>query len=150
MFPFSENRKKHNFDASAVQISFSSISPKLSTFKAILLHNLYVNAIIAVILSWKWSLYDLQEPRYEFSLFAPEGSYGRGPPGLVLAIHNGYLDDFGPGLVQEQRPMVKNSGPERAYTTALCYYSIWRLSWALSTLWRFVIQWINQSWNMSI
>ena len=51
MFSLRENRKKPKFDASAVKISFSSISLKGSIFKAMLLHKLYINATIAVILS---------------------------------------------------------------------------------------------------
>ena len=38
-----------------------------------LLHNLYINVAIAVLLLYQKSLYDLQEPKYKNPTFAPKG-----------------------------------------------------------------------------
>ena len=55
------------------KISFSQISQKLWALAHMLLHNSYINVAIAVILLYRKSLYDLQEPRYKNLIFVPEG-----------------------------------------------------------------------------
>ena len=43
------------------------------TIDPMLLHNLYINVTIAVILSPKFSLHDLPKPKYKNTILAPEG-----------------------------------------------------------------------------
>ena len=61
-------------------ITFLWISSKLSTIGHMLLHNLYINVAIAVLLLYQKSLYDLQEPKYKNRL---RGITGRGPLGRL-------------------------------------------------------------------
>ena len=58
-----------------------------------LLHNANINVAIAVILLYRKTLYDLQEPRCKKSTLAPGGDYGRGSLGSVVEIQNVYLGD---------------------------------------------------------
>ena len=50
-----------------------------------LLHNLYINVAIAVLLLYWKSLYDLQEPKYKNPMFAPKGDNWAWPPGVSAA-----------------------------------------------------------------
>ena len=45
-----------------------------------LLHNTNINVAIADILSYIWSLYDLQKPSYTYRIFAPEGNFENWAP----------------------------------------------------------------------
>ena len=55
---------------------FVSITLSVSILGYMFINKLYINMAIAVLLSWKWSLYDLPGPSYENSanLFPRVGS----------------------------------------------------------------------------
>ena len=50
-----------------------------------LLHNLYINVAIAVLLLYSKSLYGLQEPKYKNPIFAFKGDNWAWPPWVVPA-----------------------------------------------------------------
>ena len=64
MFTFWENLEKPIL---SVKITFLRFSPKVSVLDPTLLHSFNINVTIAVILVYKGSLYDAQEPRYQLS-----------------------------------------------------------------------------------
>ena len=49
--------------------SFSPISPSLITLGHMLLHNLYINVLIALILVYRNNMWDLPRPKYKDFLF---------------------------------------------------------------------------------
>ena len=61
---FLEKIRKNQFSATRyLKIGFLRFSQKVSILGYMLLHNLYINVAIAVILLYRKSLYDAQEPR---------------------------------------------------------------------------------------
>ena len=57
-----------------LKISFLQISREYTILDHTLINKLYINVAIVVILSQKWSLYDLQEPKYENPVYLTEGN----------------------------------------------------------------------------
>ena len=60
-------RKSRKTDFERNKITFSRFSRKVSGLDPTLLHSFNINVAIAVILVYKRSLYDAQEPRYQLS-----------------------------------------------------------------------------------
>ena len=71
-----------------------------------LLHNLYINVAIAVLLLYRKSLYDDQEPKYKNPTFAPNirviTGCARGPLKSVLQVQATHLNDSELGWPQQQ------------------------------------------------
>ena len=100
-------------------ITFLWISSKLSTIGHMLLHNLYINVAIAVLLLYSKSLYDLQKPKCKNPTFAPKGHNWAWSPGVCAAGTDHPPRWFWAGLAV---PTIINS---QRYMT-LEYYSFTR------------------------
>ena len=110
--------------AHEVKFSFSDFVEKVSIFDHKYINNTNINMAIAVLLSPKSSLYDLQKPRYGHAVFAPGVKKGRGHPEHMVRVHIVYQGDSGPGTPQLPPCSLKSSGQRNAFSTWVCYSNI--------------------------